>query len=46
MMPADLVYALSDEGQRAALNRAHRERAAGRESRERARTRRTRARTS
>jgi hypothetical protein len=46
MMPADLVYALSGEGQRAALNGAHRERTAGRESRQRARASRTRARTS
>jgi hypothetical protein len=46
MMPADLIYALSDERQRAALNRARSERVVGHVQRERDRSRRTRRRTS
>jgi hypothetical protein len=46
MMPADLIYALSGERQRAALNRARSERVAVHEQREQDRSRRTRRRTS
>jgi len=41
MMPADLVYALSDDRQRAALNRRRAERLAERDRRERERRRRS-----
>jgi hypothetical protein len=46
MMPADLVYALSSDRQRAALNRARAERIAEHDRRQHARSRRTRERTS
>ena len=45
MMPADLIYALSSEPQRSALNRARAERVAEHDRRQRARGRRTRERT-
>jgi hypothetical protein len=41
MMPADLIYALSDDSQRARLNRARAERSALRERRHGSRRRRT-----
>lgn len=46
MMPADLIYALSPERQRAALNRDRAEAIAEHDRRQRARSRRTRERRS
>jgi hypothetical protein len=46
MMPADLIYALSPEQQRAALNRARTERIAERDRRQRSCSRRTREKAS